>query len=123
MRLSISYVLFFFFFFFFNDTATTEIYTLSLHDALPISPPRLKDHVRWEHHVLDRGHHTCGHIRSCGGDRIGATREDVRTRIINPHGVDAIIYDELHLAVGDGGAGRKRGSQRHHFDALATKHD
>src|SRR6266480_8078325 len=28
----------FFFFFFFNDTATTEIYTLSLHDALPISP-------------------------------------------------------------------------------------
>src|SRR5436309_4322845 len=35
------YLLFFlpaysFFFFFFNDTATTEIYTLSLHDALPI---------------------------------------------------------------------------------------
>src|SRR6266496_3824183 len=31
-----------FFFFFFNDTATTEIYTLSLHDALPIfdRPPR-----------------------------------------------------------------------------------
>src|SRR2546422_8597416 len=27
-------------FFFFNDTATTEIYTLSLHDALPISAPR-----------------------------------------------------------------------------------
>src|SRR6266446_10581190 len=27
----------FLFFFFFNDTATTEIYTLSLHDALPIS--------------------------------------------------------------------------------------
>src|SRR5256885_11434035 len=26
------------FFFFFNDTATTEIYTLSLHDALPIWP-------------------------------------------------------------------------------------
>src|SRR5256885_12705957 len=30
--------LIFFFFFFFNDTATTEIYTLSLHDALPICP-------------------------------------------------------------------------------------
>src|SRR5205823_14123706 len=29
-----------FFFFFFNDTATTEIYTLSLHDALPISLTR-----------------------------------------------------------------------------------
>src|SRR5258705_4931509 len=32
------------FFFFFNDTATTEIYTLSLHDALPIS------HDGAEHH-------------------------------------------------------------------------
>src|SRR5688572_31757490 len=31
------YFFLFFFFFFFNDTATTEIYTLSLHDALPIS--------------------------------------------------------------------------------------
>src|SRR5260370_22976783 len=42
------------FFFFFNDTATTEIYTLSLHDALPICPLPLpsgrsrgrKKHVR-----------------------------------------------------------------------------
>src|SRR3989441_2666535 len=37
------------FFFFFNDTATTEIYTLSLHDALPICVrvvPRLPDRVR-----------------------------------------------------------------------------
>src|SRR5256886_3458935 len=31
-------------FFFFNDTATTEIYTLSLHDALPISLERLAQH-------------------------------------------------------------------------------
>src|SRR6266536_4476031 len=37
MQLSLLYI--FLFFFFFNDTATTEIYTLSLHDALPI--PRL----------------------------------------------------------------------------------
>src|SRR3712207_9511891 len=29
-------ILYFLYFFFFNDTATTEIYTLSLHDALPI---------------------------------------------------------------------------------------
>src|SRR5437870_9080417 len=40
----VCYVFFFvcfFFFFFFNDTSTTEIYTLSLHDALPIYlPPR-----------------------------------------------------------------------------------
>src|SRR2546426_11509334 len=31
------FIYLYFFFFFFNDTATTEIYTLSLHDALPIS--------------------------------------------------------------------------------------
>src|SRR6266702_2801216 len=35
----------YFFFFFFNDTATTEIYTLSLHDALPIYP-RLRSRPR-----------------------------------------------------------------------------
>src|SRR2546426_6325475 len=37
-------------FFFFNDTATTEIYTLSLHDALPISADRgtaFKDEERF----------------------------------------------------------------------------
>src|SRR5256886_5442095 len=33
----------YFSFFFFNDTATTEIYTLSLHDALPISSPAFHD--------------------------------------------------------------------------------
>src|ERR1039457_6096790 len=36
-NLAVAYLLFFFF----NDTATTEIYTLSLHDALPISQARL----------------------------------------------------------------------------------
>src|SRR2546423_10118608 len=38
-----------YYFFFFNDTATTEIYTLSLHDALPISresPFRVRDSDR-----------------------------------------------------------------------------
>src|SRR6476661_11019688 len=35
-------------FFFFNDTATTEIYTLSLHDALPISTtPRARPSWPW----------------------------------------------------------------------------
>src|SRR2546425_3886714 len=40
-------------FFFFNDTATTEIYTLSLHDALPILPP-LRD-LDQLHAVVLRG--------------------------------------------------------------------
>src|SRR6266513_5718043 len=39
--------LFFLFFFFFNDPATTEIYTLSLHDALPIWPGSLRRWSTW----------------------------------------------------------------------------
>src|SRR5208283_5863516 len=48
---------FFFFFFFFNDTATTEIYTLSLHDALPIFipafGPRTKKRIGCSNVALD----------------------------------------------------------------------
>src|SRR2546429_5742479 len=40
------------FFFFFNDTATTEIYTLSLHDALPILPPHHYDQIFTAHGVI-----------------------------------------------------------------------
>src|SRR3712207_8828843 len=42
-------------FFFFNDTATTEIYTLSLHDALPISGHRGRTHTLSTRH--DRRYH------------------------------------------------------------------
>src|SRR2546430_15432632 len=40
MFLLFTFYLLFLYFFFFNDTATTEIYTLSLHDALPIFQSR-----------------------------------------------------------------------------------
>src|SRR5207248_9811829 len=40
--------------FFFNDTATTDIYTLSLHDALPIWKRGDATHLR--HHRSERGH-------------------------------------------------------------------
>src|SRR5258708_30736676 len=47
------------FFFFFNDTATTEIYTLSLHDALPIS--------EWQHADLNYADELAkGHRRRSG---------------------------------------------------------
>src|SRR6266403_2168593 len=40
-----------YYFFFFNDTATTEIYTLSLHDALPIFDVRkIAEYVEWQTH-------------------------------------------------------------------------
>src|SRR2546427_11669366 len=46
-----------FLFFFFNDTATTEIYTLSLHDALPISTDRRPVDVSGQaHSVAHRDH-------------------------------------------------------------------
>src|SRR3712207_7858476 len=51
-------------FFFFNDTATTEIYTLSLHDALPIWPAAAR--CRWR----DRP----------GGRAVGRAPEPVRAR-------------------------------------------
>src|SRR3712207_7386343 len=38
-------------FFFFNDTATTEIYTLSLHDALPISVEPIRPFSRQRRHA------------------------------------------------------------------------
>src|SRR6266508_6663952 len=60
-------------FFFFNDTATTEIYTLSLHDALPISQRDHRQHHQAQeqragaHHVERSEEHTSelqsrGHI-------------------------------------------------------------
>src|SRR3712207_9344689 len=51
-------------FFFFNDTATTEIYTLSLHDALPIS---LTKSAKWERKPA-RGASTAGPPEFAGAD-------------------------------------------------------
>src|SRR5439155_22594997 len=55
LHFNMSTILILLFFFFFNDTATTEIYTLSLHDALPISN-RLS---RYHRHPPDESGHGC----------------------------------------------------------------
>src|ERR1039457_7659720 len=62
-------------FFFFNDTATTEIYTLSLHDALPIYPLREPGDGR-PHHVHARGLHPGpgGAVRPRAGARRAVLR-------------------------------------------------
>src|SRR5207249_11307595 len=52
----------FLFIFFFNDTATTEIYTLSLHDALPISVDERQD-------AAEAGHDRAAGQRGGAGDR------------------------------------------------------
>src|SRR5256714_12240155 len=67
-------------FFFFNDPATTEIYTLSLHDALPISrfPRRLLQRLPLRPHRCDLAHRA----RRAAGARLphgrpGGGRDDV----------------------------------------------
>src|SRR5690348_17794081 len=61
------------FFFFFNDTATTEIYTLSLHDALPIWQPAQPGH---------RGGVDRAQNRARG--RVGADRKSTRLNSSHP---------------------------------------
>src|SRR3712207_9002973 len=53
--------------FFFNDTATTEIYTLSLHDALPIWPPPRLSRRRERRGAVRR----TGHPGRVDEDRVG----------------------------------------------------
>src|SRR5256885_12189444 len=57
-------------FFFFNDTATTEIYTLSLHDALPISATR---------RVMPHLPRPCASCRSGRSAWCGAPRSEEHT--------------------------------------------
>src|SRR3712207_8556863 len=75
-----------YFFFFFNDTATTEIYTLSLHDALPISPQpgsgpwcpgRRASARRSARRRCARAGRRYG--RGCGSSRSGGSRSEEHT--------------------------------------------
>src|SRR2546421_3439265 len=74
--------------FFFNDTATTEIYTLSLHDALPISgpahrPPQDRD----RHRAADQLSRPPPQTRSC---RRHGPEDRKSTRLNSSH--DQISY-------------------------------
>src|SRR2546422_1741263 len=68
--------------FFFNDTATTEIYTLSLHDALPISH---SDHAWWIIHAIEEG------------EIVGATSEITLAEVL----VKPMELGDLELAAGN----------------------
>src|SRR5256885_12268590 len=57
-----------YFFFFFNDTATTEIYTLSLHDALPICSAR------------------CSSLPTVEGNLLAAHQEIQKLALLHPEG-------------------------------------
>src|SRR3712207_3891677 len=81
-----------FLFFFFNDTATTEIYTLSLHDALPIFEDRL---VREEVEALE--HHP--DVAAQPGELLALLRQ--------LHPVDADLAGVDRLEPVDGAAERR----------------
>src|SRR2546425_5392474 len=90
------------FFFFFNDTATTEIYTLSLHDALPISRPAgirscccgAPRAARWWWRT------PCG----CGSSRTGASGgverlllEERGELLLQPQHLRQVVEDDVRL--------------------------
>src|SRR2546430_12711176 len=69
------------FFFFFNDTATTEIYTLSLHDALPIWAGRTPLAGRQRHAFSQRASGCRAEHRAPG--RWSALRQDRKSTRLN----------------------------------------
>src|SRR3989449_10728130 len=93
-------------FFFFNDTATTEIYTLSLHDALPIS----RDHLADPRRVLPRLGERLQWHRDLGPER---RQQPLGDR--PPAGVAADAHDpvRVHLLLP---VARGRRVRRHHGD-------
>src|SRR5256886_15095207 len=89
--------------FFFNDTATTEIYTLSLHDALPIS--------RKVSAEVDLVHQQTQNQRY-GSSHIGATAKDISNVVTDAasgvvdifHGIDKAVADTWNNFWKDGKA-------------------
>src|SRR3712207_7493885 len=87
-----------YYFFFFNDTATTEIYTLSLHDALPISVDRTATTVGTPNSLADlfratsdlnlwlegKGKRSKGLSRDCLGSLLGRV-DRKSTRLNSSH--------------------------------------
>src|SRR6266481_9308031 len=86
-------MIFFVFFFFFNDTATTEIYTLSLHDALPL---RRRIVRRARNRPLPRP----PKIRDCfspcfGAERVAGEALDVLTRLVGLPAFERFQYRQV----------------------------
>src|SRR5688572_33509395 len=77
------------FFFFFNDTATTEIYTLSLHDALPIIPKSPQRQITTHSARLHKTG-TPNHPVSCGPAAVSCSPQPflaARSRFLQPAAV------------------------------------
>src|SRR4249919_314132 len=98
LRSDLYSLVFIFFFFFFNDTATTEIYTLSLHDALPVAhrlgheprvlPGEAKGGDRAVVLVLDHRRAEAQDVRARALDRRRRLELDVRHAAVSEHRKD-----------------------------------
>src|SRR5688572_33048225 len=92
------------FIFFFNDTATTEIYTLSLHDALPILTRKVSAEVDLVHQQTQNQRY--------GSSHIGATAKDISNVVTDAasgvvdifHGIDKAVADTWNNFWKDGKA-------------------
>src|SRR2546429_4538445 len=100
---------FMFFFFFFNDTATTEIYTLSLHDALPILEEELVP-------VLEQDEHRCRQAEQDAARGEGVRRDRKSTRLNSSHGY--ISYAVFCLKKKTSGR-KPSAALQHHLDEMA----
>src|SRR5256885_12025481 len=85
------------FFFFFNDTATTEIYTLSLHDALPISHVAVQQLVPG---LGERQRELVGVLQEAAGDPL-VRRVDTQRQVRGEHGRDrkSTRLNSSHLVI------------------------
>src|SRR3989442_1028849 len=87
-------------FFFFNDTATTEIYTLSLHDALPIShgPAHQPGHRRVLPGITAQGggvrRRTGCDVTDCGHSRSTRSEEHTSELQSRPHLVCRLLLEK-----------------------------
>src|SRR3989442_10241195 len=93
-------------FFFFNDTATTEIYTLSLHDALPISRARLKPEGPDDPSVVreeSRRHDAVGNLDADATHRSEEHTSELQSR---PHLVCRLLLEKKKMGFGSCGAQR-----------------
>src|SRR5258708_29314639 len=79
--------------FFFNDTATTEIYTLSLHDALPIS---IRSQDPWDERLCFCHQQACFHKQS---------RDRKSTRLNSSHQIISYAVFCLTKKISDGDSG------------------
>ena len=103
------------FFFFFNDTATTEIYTLSLHDALPISR-------RSYHREFKRGELQRLAIDIINSSSVPPNNSEIAAEIIRRNGWDVNDGDLLSSMTGKVKVVRRRRMRRQSL-ALAERAD